>query len=86
VDFKPEEIPLMEPNDLKQVEVSITPYEEALVGDYSVGIGVQAEKASKNLEFRVSVKASSIWGWIGIGIIIIVIAGLMFLFRWIGRR
>ncbi|HBE45779.1 MAG TPA: hypothetical protein DDW17_10180 [Deltaproteobacteria bacterium] len=86
VEFKPEEIPLMEPNDLKQIEVSITPYEEALVGDYSVGIGVQTEKASKNLEFRVSVKASSVWGWIGIGIIIIVIAGLMFLFRWIGRR
>ncbi|MCX7966683.1 MAG: NEW3 domain-containing protein [Syntrophorhabdaceae bacterium] len=86
VEFAPETIQSLEPKEVKQVEVSITPYEEALVGDYSVGVGIQAEKASKNLEFRVSVKASAVWGWIGIGIIIIVIAGLMLLFRWIGRR
>jgi uncharacterized membrane protein len=86
VEFTPEHIPKLEPNEIKQVEVGITPHEEALVGDYSVGIGVQTQKASKNLEFRVSVRASTAWGWIGIGIIILVIAGLMFLFRWIGRR
>lgn len=86
VEFSPETIQSLEPKEVKQVEVSITPYEEAFVGDYSVGIGIQTEKAQKNLEFRVSVKASTAWGWIGIGIIIIVIAGLMLLFRWIGRR
>ncbi|HOJ42632.1 MAG TPA: NEW3 domain-containing protein [Syntrophorhabdaceae bacterium] len=86
VEFTPDTIQSLEPKEVKQVEVSIIPYEEALVGDYSIGIGIQSEKASKNLEFRVSVKASTAWGWIGAGIIIIVIAGLMLLFRWIGRR
>jgi len=86
VEFKPEKIAALEAGDLKQVEVTITPYEEALVGDYSVAVDVQGEKASKTLEFRVSVRASTAWGWIGIGIIVGVIAGLIVLFRWLGRR
>ncbi len=86
VEFKPEKLAVLEPGDLKQVEVTITPYEEALVGDYSVAVNVQGEKASKDIEFRVMVKASTAWGWIGIGIIVGVIAGLTGLFRWLGRR
>ncbi len=86
VEFKPEKIPSLKPGELKQVEVTITPYSEALVGDYAVNIRVEGEKADKTLEFRVSVKASSAWGWIGIGIIVLVIGGLTFLFRKLGRR
>jgi uncharacterized membrane protein len=86
VEFAPERIDLIEPNTLKQVEMIITPAEEALVGDYSVAVRIDGEKSSKTLEFRVSVKASSTWGWIGIGIIVAVIAGLFGLFRALGRR
>ena len=86
VEFTPENIDIIEPGDLKQVEVAITPYEDALVGDYSVSINVEGEKASKIIEFRTTVKASAAWGWIGIGIIVIVIAGLFGIFRWLGRR
>ena len=86
VEFKPEKIDVIEPNDLKQVEVIITPYEDALVGDYSVAVNVEGEKASKSIEFRTTVRASAVWGWIGIGIIVVVIAGLFGLFRWLGRR
>ena len=86
VEFKPEKIDVIEPGDLKQVEVIITPYEDALVGDYSVGVNVEGEKASRNIEFRTTVKASAVWGWIGIGIIVVVIGGLFGLFRWLGRR
>jgi uncharacterized membrane protein len=86
VEFKPEKIDAIEPGDLKQVEMTITPYEDALVGDYSVGVKVDGEKASKTIEFRTTVKASAAWGWIGIGIIVVVIIGLFGLFRWLGRR
>jgi uncharacterized membrane protein len=86
VEFTPDRIDQIEPNGLKQVEIIITPYEEALVGDYSVGVKVEGERASKTLEFRTSVKASGAWGWIGIGIIVAVIAGLFGLFRTLGRR
>jgi len=86
VEFNPEKIDVIDPGDLKQVELSITPYEDALVGDYSVSVNVEGEKASKVIEFRTTVKASAAWGWIGIGIIVAVIAGLFGIFRWLGRR
>lgn len=86
-EFKPEKIDALEPGALKQVEVTITPFGQALVGDYSVGLSVDGEKgSSKTLEMRVSVKTSAAWGWIGIIIIVIVIAGLGGLFLWLGRR
>lgn len=86
VKFTPESIDAINPGDFKQVEVEITPFEEALVGDYSVSVNVEGEKASKPIEFRVTVNASAAWGWIGIFIIVLVVIGLTGLFRWLGRR
>jgi len=87
VEFKPDRIDTLEPDELKQIEVIITPYDEALVGDYSVSLEARGEKdTSDSKEFRVTVKASSTWGWIGIAIIIVVIGGLVVLFRFVGRR
>jgi len=86
VTFKPEKIDALESNALKQVEVTIKPAQQALVGDYSVGVMVNGEKSDKTIEFRVTVKASTAWGWIGIAVIIFVIAGLSGLFIWLGRR
>ena len=86
VEFDPESVDAIEPGDLKQVEMKIIPYEDALVGDYSVNVNIQGEKATKNLELRTTVKASAAWGWIGIGVIVMVIAGLFGVFRWLGRR
>jgi uncharacterized membrane protein len=86
VEFSPEKIEALPPGELQQVEVSITPAEQALVGDYSVGIRADAGKLSKNMELRVTVLASTAWGWIGIGIIVLVMAGLVVLFVRLGRR
>ena len=86
VKFNPEKIEALEPGALKQVEVTITPARQALVGDYSVGVMIDGEKANKTVEFRVTVRASTAWVWIGIGIILVVIAGLSILFIKLGRR
>ena len=86
VDFSPEKINTLAPGELKQVEVSITPTDQALVGDYSVGLSAESGKISKTIELRVTVNASTAWGWIGIGIIVFVMAGLVFLFIRLGRR
>jgi uncharacterized membrane protein len=86
VTFKPEKIEALEPGDLKQVEVTVKPGQQALVGDYSVGLLINGEKSDKTIEMRVTVRASTAWGWIGIGIILLVIAGLSTLFIWFGRR
>jgi len=87
VEFKPEKIDALDPGVMKQVEVTITPFAQALVGDYSVGLSADGEKGSnKTVEIRVAVKTSAAWGWVGIAIIVVVIAGLGGLFLWLGRR
>jgi uncharacterized membrane protein len=86
VTFKPEKIDALDPGALKQVEVTVKPAIQALVGDYSVGVMVNGEKSDKTVEMRVTVRASTAWGWIGIGIIVFVIAGLSALFIFLGRR
>ena len=87
VEFKPAKISVLKPNQVKQVEVIITPYEEALVGDYSIEVQAIGQKGSKDsVEFRVTVKASPIWGWAGIFIIALMIAGLILTFKFFGRR
>jgi uncharacterized membrane protein len=86
VEFSPEKIDTLPPGELKQVEMTVTSAGQALVGDYSVGVNVEGEKSTKNLEFRVTVRASTAWGWIGMIIILLVVAGLVFLFVRMGRR
>jgi uncharacterized membrane protein len=86
VEFKPEKLENLEAGDLKQVEVTMTPGEQALVGDYSVSVQVNGEKANEDTEFRVTIKAASAWGWIGVTIIAVVIVGLAVVFRVLGRR
>ncbi|MCX7887200.1 MAG: NEW3 domain-containing protein [Verrucomicrobiae bacterium] len=86
VEFKPEKLQNLEPGAVKQTEVTITPADQALVGDYSVAIQAEGEKANEDIEFRVTVKAAATWGWIGVGIIVVVIIGLGVVFRLLGRR
>jgi uncharacterized membrane protein len=86
VEFTPENIDTLAPGALKQVELTVTPAAQALVGDYSVALRVEGEKANESLELRTTVSASTVWGWLGIGIIFLVVAGLVGLFIRMGRR
>jgi uncharacterized membrane protein len=87
VAFKPDSIDTLAPGELKQVDVTITPNKEALVGDYSVSLEAKgAQQSSSNAEFRVTVKAATVWGWIGILLIVVVLGGLVAMFRFLGRR
>ena len=86
VEFKPEKIESLEPGAIKQVEITMTPAEQALIGDYSVSVEVEGEKSNEDVEFRVTIRAASKWGWIGVGIIVLVVVGLTVMFRILGRR
>lgn len=86
VEFKPEKLQNLEPGAFQQTEITITPADQALVGDYSVSIQTEGEKANEETEFRVTIRAASTWGWIGVAIIVLVIVGLAVTFRVLGRR
>lgn len=86
VKFEPERVDSIEPGEMRQVEVSILPDANAIVGDYSVAVTVDGEKAEDDLELRVKVAASTTWAWIGVGVIVTVIVGLTAMFKLLGRR
>jgi len=86
VEFLPEKLQEVKAGEVKQIEVAITPADESIIGDYSVAVSAQGEKSNNDVELRVTVKASSTWGWIGVAIILLVIIGLAVTFKKYGRR
>jgi len=46
----------------------------------------QTDQAQDSIELRATVKTSAAWGLIGVGLIVLVFAGLSIVFRRFGRR
>ena len=86
VTFTPYNIESLEPGLQQEVDVTITPPAKTIAGDYAVQLKFLSEKATYALELRVTVVTPTIWGGAGIGIAVAVIAGLVVLFRRLGRR
>ncbi|MCP8615504.1 COG1470 family protein [Salirhabdus salicampi] len=86
VTFDSETIDSIEPGESQEVRATIHAAEKAIAGDYVVEMSVSSPEASSNSQFRMSVKTSSVWGWIGVLIIIAVVIGIYYLVRKYGRR
>jgi len=57
-----------------------------VAGDYRVSLSSQTDQAQDSIELRATVKTSAAWGLIGVGLIVLVFAGLSIIFRRFGRR
>ena len=86
VTFDPTGVELVDPLTQQRVEVGITPAKDAIPGDYFVRILTRNLDANDFMDIRVTVEQSTIWGWFGIGIVVLVLGGLVGLFVRLGRR
>ncbi len=86
VEFENSTVNAIEPEDSVTVNATIKASENAIAGDYMIGITAEAPEATSEADFRVTVKTSMWWGFIGVIIIVGVIAGIYYLFRTYGRR
>ena len=68
--------------------VSITPASSAIAGDYIVTLSARADQVTtpQTIQLRTTVETSSIWGFVGIALIVLVLIGLFLVFRRYGRR
>lgn len=82
----PSTIELLPPKAVMDVQISFVPVQEALPGDYLITLRVGNTQDTKSLDLRVTVGKSTLWGWIGIAIVILMVAGLALLFARLGRR
>ena len=69
-----------------QVVATVTPSTEAITGDYVATFTAETDEATSSAEFRVSVKTSTLWGFVAVLTILCVAAGLVYVFRKYGRR
>jgi uncharacterized membrane protein len=68
------------------VTATIVPSNDAIAGDYVVSFSAAAGQVSDDVDIRITIETSPIWGFIGIGLIVAVLAGLWWVFRTYGRR
>jgi uncharacterized membrane protein len=87
IKFNPEKVDTLAAGKTQQVDVIITPPSgKTIAGDYMISLRSNNDKVSSNMEVRVTALTPSIWGWVSIIIIVVVVAGLAALFLKLGRR
>jgi uncharacterized membrane protein len=87
VEFDPSEIGRIEPGEQVEVTAHVQPAEKALAGDYMVTFRADAEDgASESIDFRVTVRTSTIWGVVGIALIAVSVAVVGWTVMRFGRR
>ena len=87
VEFSPEKIELLDAFSDQSVNVTIKPPTETIAGDYVVSVRASGKQIAANeIDIRVTVESPTIWGWVGVGIILVVIAGLAVIFMRLSRR
>jgi len=88
VTFKPEKIDSLAVDGSRDIDVAIKPSGKAIAGDYMVNLTVTDDSysARATLDIRTTVLTPTIWGWVGVAIVIVVVAGLVYLFMRLGRR
>lgn len=86
VTFDPEKIDAVEPKQDMDVNVSMTPSDKAIAGDYVVSVRANGDGASDSAAFRVTVLTSTVWGIAGLGVIGAAVIVLAFAVTRYGRR
>jgi uncharacterized membrane protein len=87
ITFKPDKLDLLNTLDQSTVDVDIKPPPKTVAGDYMITLHVSGTQATADkMDVRVTVKTPTIWGWVGVIIIVIVVAGLIVIFMRFGRR
>jgi uncharacterized membrane protein len=86
VTFEPKTVTKLEAGKSAEVTATIKADEKAIAGDYVVNMSASSPEATSEAQFRVAVKTSLLWGWLGVMIILAVIGGIYYLFQRYGRR
>ncbi|MDC3418529.1 NEW3 domain-containing protein [Aquibacillus salsiterrae] len=79
-------IPQLAAGESKTIKATLTAPDDAIAGDYVTTFTAETAQASSDASFRVSVATSTVWGFIGVLIILAVVFGLYYLIRKYGRR
>ncbi len=87
VTFDPEEVPEVGPGERIEVTADVKPNERALAGDYMLTFRAKPEDSpSRSIEYRATVRTSTIWGLVGIVLIAVAVGAVGLAVARFGRR
>ena len=87
IEFTPRKIDSLAADDFQTIDANIKPAPKAIAGDYIVILKASGTKiTAEDLDIRVTVETPTIWGWVGVIIVLAVVAGLAVIFRRYSRR
>ncbi|MBI4187357.1 MAG: hypothetical protein HY530_07655 [Chloroflexi bacterium] len=87
IKFTPDKVDSLPTLDSRTVDVNIKPPARTIAGDYSITLTASGKQTqATDLNIRVTVETPTVWGWVGVGVILVVIAGLSVVFWRFGRR
>ena len=86
IELSPQSINSLVVGGFQTIDVNIKPAPKAITGDYEIKITANAEQSTDYATIRVTVETPTVWGWVGVAIIVLVIAGLAFVFMRFSRR
>jgi len=86
IEFSPDEIDTVAALTSQTIEVNIKPPAKTIAGDYQISLTATGKQISDDMDIRVSVETPTIWGWVGVAIIVLVVAGLVYIFMRFSRR
>jgi len=87
ITFQPKKIDALESFDTNTVDINIKPPPKTVSGDYMFFLRITGKQGDPvKMDVRVTVETPTIWGWVGVAIIAVVIIGLIVIFMRFGRR
>ena len=87
IKFTPDKIDVLEAIDEQTVEINIKPPPKTVAGDYMISLRASGKQITADkMDIRVTVETPTIWGWVGVAIILIVVIGLIVIFMRFSRR
>ena len=86
VKFAYDTIERLEPGEVVEIALSVTPPGRTIPGDYNVSFIASSLQGRDEADFRITVIRSSVFGFVGIAIVVLVALGIAGLFVRLGRR
>jgi len=86
VEVTPESLAALAAGTTQEIDVAITPSEQAIAGDYMVTVRASGGGISESVQFRVTVQTSTLWGIVGVGVIAVAALILVLAVLRYGRR
>jgi len=85
--FTPEKVESLDSGLTREIDVNIKPLDKTIAGDYQITLRADSKDFTPDpLKIRVTALTPTIWGWVGVLIVLAVIAGVGVIFWRLGRR